>query len=86
MWVAGLNTSIVNTALTIIRGFRRRGASGMGPDMHRTTQAGGCFLAIFILAGFVYGLIIQNPMKGVLIGTGVGIALAVLVWLIDRMR
>lgn len=73
-------------ALTINRAFRARGASGMGPDMQRTTQAGGCFLAIFILGGFVYGLISQNPMKGVLIGTGLGIALAVLVWLLDRMR
>jgi len=73
--------------LTIIRAFHAGGASGMGTRMQRrTTQAGGCFLAIFILAGFVYGMIIQNPMKGVLIGTGVGIALAVLVWLLDRMR
>lgn len=54
--------------------------------MQRTTQAGGCFLAIFILAGFVFGLINQNAMKGVLIGTAVGIALAVLIWLVDRMR
>jgi hypothetical protein len=52
----------------------------------RTTQAGGCFLAIFILAGFVYGLASQNPMKGVLLGTGIGIVLAVLIWLFDRRR
>lgn len=52
----------------------------------RTTQAGGCLLAIFILAGFVYGLAIQNPMAGVLIGTAIGIALAVLIWLVDRTR
>jgi hypothetical protein len=50
------------------------------------TRAGGCFLTIFILLGFIGGLAIRNPMKGVLIGTGVGIALAVLVWLIDRRR
>ncbi len=50
------------------------------------TRAGGCFLTLFILAGFPLGLAIGNPMKGVLIGTGVGIALAVLVWLIDRTR
>jgi hypothetical protein len=50
------------------------------------TRAGGCFLSIFILLGFIGGLAIRNPMKGVLIGTGVGIALAVLVWLIDRRR
>jgi len=37
-----------------------------------------------ILAGFPLGLAIGNPMKGILIGTGVGIALAALTWLIDR--
>ena len=52
----------------------------------RTTQAGGCFLAVFILAGFVYGLASQNPMRGVLIGTAIGAALAVVIWLIDRRR
>lgn len=54
------------------------------PD--RSTRAGGCFLTLFILAGFVLGLGIGNPMKGVLIGTGAGIVLAALVWLIDRSR
>ena len=52
----------------------------------RATQAGGCFLAIFILAGFVWGLAMRNPMKGVLIGTAIGAALAVVTWLIDRAR
>ena len=50
----------------------------------RTTRAGGCFLMICILAGFPLGLAIGNPMKGILIGTGVGIAIAVATWLIDR--
>jgi hypothetical protein len=54
--------------------------------MPSTTRAGGCFLTIFILAGFVGGLAIRNPMKGVLIGTGLGIALAVITWLIDSHR
>jgi hypothetical protein len=51
-----------------------------------TTKAGGCFLTICILAGFPLGLAIGNPMKGILIGTGVGIALAVGTWLIDKRR
>ena len=51
-----------------------------------TTRAGGCFLTICILAGFPLGLALGNPMKGILIGTGVGIALAVGLWLIDRRR
>jgi 4-amino-4-deoxy-L-arabinose transferase-like glycosyltransferase len=52
----------------------------------RNTRAGGCFLTICILAGFVLGLAINNPMKGILIGTGAGIALAVLLWMIDRRK
>ena len=52
----------------------------------RTTRAGGCFLTICILAGFPLGLVIGNPMKGVLIGLGVGIVLAIATWLIDRRR
>ena len=52
----------------------------------QTARAGGCFLTLCILAGVPAGLAIGNPMKGVLIGTGVGIALAVLTWLIDYRR
>ena len=51
-----------------------------------TSKAGGCFLTICILAGFPLGIAIHNPMKGILIGTGIGIALAVALWLIDRRR
>ncbi len=52
----------------------------------RTTKAGGCFLTIFILFGFLYGLSIRNPLKGVLMGLGIGIVLAIATWLIDRQR
>jgi hypothetical protein len=54
--------------------------------MPSTTKAGGCFLTICILAGFPLGLAIHNPMKGILIGTGMGILLAAMTWLIDRRR
>lgn len=54
--------------------------------MRNTTKAGGCFLTLYILAGFPLGLAIGNPMKGILIGTAIGIAIAVTVWLIDRAR
>jgi hypothetical protein len=65
----------------------RRAAFWHGATMpSRSTRAGGCFLTIFILAGFILGLAIGNPMKGVLIGTGTGIFLALAVWLIDRRR
>lgn len=58
----------------------------MGRAMTNSKRAGGCFLTICILAGFPLGLAMGNPMKGVLIGTGVGIALAVVLWLIDSRR
>lgn len=51
-----------------------------------TSRAGGCFLTIFILLGFFYGLSIQNPLKGTLIGLGIGIVFAIATWLIDRAR
>jgi hypothetical protein len=53
---------------------------------NRRPLAGGCFLTICILGGFFVGLAIRNPMKGVLIGTAVGAALAILLWLVDRRR
>lgn len=48
--------------------------------------AGGCFLTICILAGFVLGLAINDPMKGVIIGTGLGALLATGLWLINRRQ
>jgi hypothetical protein len=58
----------------------------MGRSMPIKPKAGGCLLTICILAGFPLGLAIGNPMKGILIGTGAGIALALIIWLIDRRR
>lgn len=54
--------------------------------MRNTSRAGGCFLTVFILAGFPLGLALGNPMRGVLIGTGIGIVLAVAIWLIDTRK
>lgn len=52
----------------------------------KTTHAGGCFLMIAILLGFLGGVSMRDPLGGTLIGTGIGTAIAVLVWLIDRRR
>ena len=58
-----------------------------GRDMaRRATQAGGCFLTLCILSGFVAGIAAGRPMEGVLIGTAAGAILALLVWLVDRLR
>lgn len=52
----------------------------------RKPMAGGFFLTAAILGGAVWGISIGNPMKGLLIGTAIGIGIAVAVWLIDRSR
>jgi hypothetical protein len=51
-----------------------------------SARSGGCFLAVCIIAGTVAGIAIGNPMKGVLVGTGIGIALAAILWLADLRR
>ena len=48
--------------------------------------AGGCFLMGTILLGFLGGLAIRDPIKGVLIGTAIGTVIAVAIWLVDRRR
>jgi hypothetical protein len=54
--------------------------------MPSSTRAGGCFLTLFIFLGFLYGLSIRNPLKGVLIGLAIGIVLAIVTWLVDLRR
>ncbi|MCA1654360.1 MAG: hypothetical protein ABR588_08980 [Sphingomicrobium sp.] len=51
-----------------------------------TTHAGGLFLMLAILIGSLWGVIVGAPMLGVLRGTGIGILIAIAVWLIDRRR
>jgi uncharacterized membrane protein (DUF4010 family) len=50
----------------------------------RFPSAGGFFLIVAILAGFVIGAMRGDVVEWTLIGTLAGIALAVLVWLKDR--
>jgi hypothetical protein len=50
------------------------------------TKAGGCFLVVAILIGAIWGVSAGNPMKGVLIGTAAGAAIAIAVWMVDRIR
>jgi mannose/fructose/N-acetylgalactosamine-specific phosphotransferase system component IIC len=51
-----------------------------------TSRAGGCFLTAGILAGMIVGLLTGDAMRGVLIGTGLGIIAAIALWLVDRKR
>jgi hypothetical protein len=48
------------------------------------TRAGGCFFPIAMIGGFALGAVYGQPMKGILIGTAVGAALAIALWLFDR--
>jgi hypothetical protein len=52
----------------------------------RTPMAGGFLLMAAILCGAILGIAIGNPAMGLLIGTAIGIGIAVAVWLIDRSR
>lgn len=52
----------------------------------RSSQAGGLFLMLAILAGAAWGLTVGQPMLGILRGTGAGFVIALAVWLIDRRR
>jgi membrane associated rhomboid family serine protease len=54
--------------------------------VRRNHTAGGFFLVVAILAGFVWGAMSGLPVHGAIIGTMVGILLAVVVWLVDRRR
>lgn len=54
--------------------------------MKTNPKAGGFFLMAAILLGFVIGLATGDAMRGVIIGTTIGIITAVTVWLVDRRR
>ena len=52
----------------------------------RTTHAGGFFLILAIIGGFIWGAMSGTPVFGTLVGTAVGVVAALLVWLFDRRR
>ena len=53
---------------------------------NRKPLAGGFFLSVLIIAGFVWGAATGQAMRGILFGTLAGIALALVLWLFDRRR
>jgi hypothetical protein len=52
----------------------------------RNKRAGGCFIMAAVLLGFLAGLATGNALRGVWIGLGAGIVVAVAIWLLDRRR
>lgn len=64
-------------------------ASGQGHVRIMTTRtpaAGGIFLFLSPIIGALYGIGRGEPIKWMLIGFGIGVALALAVWLIDRRK
>lgn len=53
---------------------------------NRQSAAGGFFLIAPIVAGFLYGLTTGEAMAWTFLGLGIGVVLALTVWLIDRRR
>ena len=49
-------------------------------------MAGGFFLIVPIVAGFIWGIGTERAMQGAIVGLAVGLLLALLVWLVDRLR
>ncbi len=52
----------------------------------RTPAAGGIFLFLGPVVGALYGIGRGDPIQWMLYGFGVGVALAVIIWLVDKRR
>ena len=50
----------------------------------KLTRSGGCLLAFAVLAGAAVGTILGQPSIGLLAGSALGLALVILVFLLDR--
>ena len=51
-----------------------------------TPRAGGLFLILPIVAGFLWGVVSGRAMQGALAGLAIGVVLATIVWAVDRRR
>jgi len=48
--------------------------------------AGGFLICIAVLSGALTGVLLGQPSIGFLVGIGVGLIIATLIWLLDRRR
>jgi hypothetical protein len=48
--------------------------------------AGGIFIALGMLGGAIIGVVMRQPSAGMVIGFGIGAAIAAAVWFFDRKR
>jgi hypothetical protein len=52
----------------------------------RSTAAGGIFLFLGPILGVVYGLSSGQPIEWMMAGFGLGVVLAIIIWLVDKRR
>ncbi|WP_347270172.1 hypothetical protein [Rhizorhabdus histidinilytica] len=58
----------------------------MEQNSGKASRAGGAIIAFTIMAGAIVGNHYGQPSMGMLIGTGAGVAIATILYLIDRSR
>ena len=56
------------------------------PEYSQPRLAGGIFVALGLLIGAIVGVAADQPSAGMITGMGIGAAIAVAVWLLDRKR
>ncbi|MDQ3075300.1 MAG: hypothetical protein M3Q88_06805 [Pseudomonadota bacterium] len=51
-----------------------------------TPMAGGFFLILPLVIGFIWGLATERAMQGAIFGLAIGLLLAAIIWAVDRFR
>jgi hypothetical protein len=88
-----LVTTILYITLAHLNACPQRPINGMGAPMtekpsssDRPRMAGGIFIFLGLMIGAIAGVALGEPSLGMITGFGIGVALAVIVWLVDSKR
>jgi membrane associated rhomboid family serine protease len=84
--LSGPRTDGVNALYTMIRLAPHSALPYAALMKSPTPLAGGFFLILPIIVGFLWGLTNGRAMQGAVAGLGLGLLLAAVVWLIDWLR
>lgn len=57
-----------------------------GTENNQPRLAGGIFIAFGLLIGAVFGVAMDQPSAGTVIGMAIGTVIAVVIWIMDRKR